>query len=80
MFLIVDLEISKFLIRSKLSGFCRSVQSTHRYKMLQMRGQPTGAERLIDDEGRLNRTDSNENRFKTESRVVHNGKLIFLIF
>ena len=45
-----------------------------------MRGQPTGAERLIDDEGRLNRTDSNENRFKTESRVVHNGKLIFLIF
>jgi hypothetical protein len=42
-------------------------------------GLPVDQDRYINDRGRLNTGDDWENAFKTESRVVHNAKLEFLI-
>ena len=55
-------------------------QSTHRFKMMKLRGLSVGEERFINDGEELNRSDVKENRFKTESRRLHNLKLECLIF
>ena len=55
-------------------------QSTHRFKFLNYRGQGVPYCRFIDDSGGLNWSDVGENRYKTESRRLHNAKLAFLIF
>ena len=43
-------------------------------------GRDYGPIRLVDDKGRLNWSDPGENKFKTESRLIHNAKVSFLIF
>ena len=40
---------------------------------------PVGQSRSINDAGKLNTGDAKENRYKTESRSVHNAKLEFLL-
>ena len=55
-------------------------QSTMRFQMLDLFGRDYSRIRLVDDKGRLNWSDTGENSFKTESRVIHNAKVSFLMF
>ena len=57
-----------------------SQQSTHRFKLLEFRGEGVSYSRFIDDSENLNWSEPRENKFKTEGRRLHNAKLAFLIF
>ena len=55
-------------------------QSTMRFRLLDIFGTEYANRRVVVDNGRLNWSENGENKFKTESRMIHNAKLIFLMF